>query len=192
MKTRFSDYAMGAGLATDLVITSPAVSRTGDLLADPSALAEFLAEHGLRPSALENGGGPTARDLNDVRALRQAVRRMLEAATEESVVDAATALGARAGTGPTLCRDAEGQWQWCVTTSPYATLADELAVVVGTGLLGVVRALGPERFRHCAANDCDGMFVDTSKAGRRRYCMPGVCGNRRNVANYRARLRQRS
>ncbi|MFE5025688.1 CGNR zinc finger domain-containing protein [Streptomyces sp. NPDC056656] len=31
------------------------------------------------------------------------------------------------------------------------------------------------------------MFVDTSKAGRRRYCAPEVCGNRRNVANYRAR-----
>ncbi|MGW6399398.1 CGNR zinc finger domain-containing protein [Streptomyces sp. NPDC055134] len=31
------------------------------------------------------------------------------------------------------------------------------------------------------------MFVDTSKAGRRRYCTPEVCGNRRNVANYRAR-----
>ena len=69
-------------------------------------------------------------------------------------------------------------------------LADELAAVVGTGLLGVVRTLSRERFRHCTADDCDGMFVDVSKAGRRRYCTPGVCGNRRNVANHRARVRE--
>jgi predicted RNA-binding Zn ribbon-like protein len=33
------------------------------------------------------------------------------------------------------------------------------------------------------------MFVDTSRAGRRRYCVPEVCGNRVNVANHRARRR---
>jgi predicted RNA-binding Zn ribbon-like protein len=33
------------------------------------------------------------------------------------------------------------------------------------------------------------MFVDTSRAGRRRYCVPEVCGNRINVAAHRARRR---
>ncbi|WP_406110793.1 CGNR zinc finger domain-containing protein [Streptomyces sp. NBC_01003] len=58
---------------------------------------------------------------------------------------------------------------------------------MGTGLLGVVRTLSRERFRHRAAAGSDGMFVDTSKAGPRRYCTAEVCGNRRNMANYRAR-----
>ncbi|WP_244223342.1 CGNR zinc finger domain-containing protein [Amycolatopsis circi] len=43
----------------------------------------------------------------------------------------------------------------------------------------------------CAAPDCDGVFVDTSRAGS-RYCMPDLCGNRVSVANHRARSRERS
>lgn len=190
MQIHFSDYATGARLATDLVITSPAVSRVGDLLDGPPALAEFLAEHDLDPRALADGGSPSTADLDEVHALRREVRLVLETAAEDDVVEAAAALAARAATRPSLRRDADGLWQWCLTTSSGTSLADELAVVVGTGLLGVVRTLSHDRIRHCAADDCDGMFVDTSKAGRRRYCMPGVCGNRRNVASYRARLRQ--
>lgn len=34
------------------------------------------------------------------------------------------------------------------------------------------------------------MFVDTSRAGPRRYCTPDPCGNRLNVANHRARRRE--
>jgi predicted RNA-binding Zn ribbon-like protein len=193
MKTYFSDYATGARLATDLVITSAAVSRTGDLLTGPPALANFLAERDLHPSALADGGSPSNADLDEVRALRREIRLVLETVAEADVAEAAAALVARAATRPSLCRDADGRWQWCIiTASPDASLADELAVVVGTGLLGVVRNLSHDRIRHCAADDCDGMFVDTSKAGRRRYCMPGVCGNRRNVASYRARLRQKN
>ncbi|MEK8171675.1 CGNR zinc finger domain-containing protein [Streptomyces sp. M19] len=70
-------------------------------------------------------------------------------------------------------------------------LADELAVLTGTGLLGALRTLGHTRFRPCASPVCDGVFVDTSRAGRRRYCMPDLCGNRINVAKHRAR-RQRA
>ncbi|MGW1681460.1 CGNR zinc finger domain-containing protein [Saccharopolyspora sp. NPDC002376] len=29
--------------------------------------------------------------------------------------------------------------------------------------------MGHNRFRHCASPHCEGAFVDTSKAGRRRY-----------------------
>ncbi|MFI0465948.1 CGNR zinc finger domain-containing protein [Saccharopolyspora sp. 5N102] len=58
---------------------------------------------------------------------------------------------------------------------------------MGTGLLGALRALGHDRFRDCASPGCNGVFVDTSRAGRRRYCMPELCGNRLNVANHRAR-----
>ncbi|RFC78089.1 CGNR zinc finger domain-containing protein [Streptomyces sp. AcE210] len=187
MKTLFSDYVTGAGLATDLVNTSPAVRAAGEVLTDASALMEFLTEHGLQPHALAHGTRPTATDVDDMRTLRQEVRTILEATGEEDIVDAATALVARAAIGPSLHRDPEGQWQWYVATSPEASLVDELAVVMGTGLLGVVRTLSRERFRHCSADGCEGMFVDTSKAGRRRYCMPEVCGNRRNVAKYRAR-----
>lgn len=195
MKVQFSDYSLGAGVATDLVNTAPEVRiSTGEVLTDADALARFLDEHGLRPDAVttgdaaEQGGGrPTDEDVAQVHALRREIRAVLELGTEEEVVEAANALVGRAASGPVLRRDDDGRWQWCLTTVPGAALAAELAVLTGAGLLGVVRTLSLDRFRHCASSVCDGMFVDTSKAGRRRYCMPGLCGNRLNVAAHRAR-----
>lgn len=188
MKIAFTDYALGARVATDLVNTSAAVRRTtGDALADPAALERFLAEHDVHPEALANGRRPTDGDLDEVHALRREVRGILEAATEDRVVDGASALVTGAGIAPALSRDADDRWQWHVATAPRASVSDELAVVIGMGLLGVVRTLGHDRLRHCASAVCDGMFVDTSRAGRRRYCMPKLCGNRINVANHRAR-----
>ncbi|UKY53513.1 CGNR zinc finger domain-containing protein [Streptomyces inhibens] len=188
MKIDFSDYTLGAGLATDLVNTSPLVRRsTGEVLVDPAALQRFLAEYGIRPDALVQGRRPTDGDLEQVHALRQEIRGILEATSEDDAVDGATALVMRAGRGPALYRDAKDRWQWYIGTAPHAPLADELAVLMGAGLLGALRTLSHDRFRHCSSPVCDGMFVDTSRAGRRRYCMPDVCGNRLNVANYRAR-----
>ncbi|MDJ1131700.1 CGNR zinc finger domain-containing protein [Streptomyces iconiensis] len=65
--------------------------------------------------------------------------------------------------------------------------AGQFAALTATGLLGTLRTLGPTRFRPCASPDCEGAFIDTSRAGRRRYCTPDLCGNRLNVANHRAR-----
>lgn len=189
MKSIFTDYVVGAGLATDLVNTSAEVRSVGEMLPDPAALAGFLADHDVRPEALAAGAPPTAGDLAGVHALRSRIRAVLAAGTEDAAVDGANALVARAGVGPCLRRDGSGAWQWSVATAPGASLADEMGVLTGAGLLGALRVLGHDRFRHCASPVCDGMFVDTSRAGRRRYCMPDVCGNRLNVANHRARRR---
>lgn len=185
MKVPFSDYTLGAGVATDLVNTSALVRRsTGEMLVNPAALARFLSGLGLETLRHTE---PTAGDLDQVLELRNGVRCLLEADTVDDVVTGANALVGQAATGPVLERDDTGRWQWYVTTASDASLAAELAVVIGLGLLGVLRTLKHDRIRHCASPVCDGMFIDTSKAGRRRYCMPDVCGNRINVANYRAR-----
>ena len=51
-------------------------------------------------------------------------------------------------------------------------------------------ALG--RLRICAAEDCEDVLIDLSKNSSKRYCDTGNCGNRTNVAAYRARKRQQS
>jgi predicted RNA-binding Zn ribbon-like protein len=188
LKVNFSDYAWGAGVATELVNTSALVRRsTGEMLVDATALGHFLAEHDIPLDAHVPDGRPTAADLEQVLALRQEVRDLLESTSEDHVADGANALVGRAAMRPVLERDADGAWQWYVVTGPGVSLADELAALIGTGMLGVLRVLGSQRIRHCASPTCEGMFVDTSKAGRRRYCMPDLCGNRLNVAKHRAR-----
>jgi predicted RNA-binding Zn ribbon-like protein len=176
------DYRVGAAVATDLVNTAPEVMvSTGDLIPDAAALARFLADRDLHPAA----GGPTAADVAAVHALRRTLRGLLE---EPDAARAAALTTAAGGIG--LHHDDEGRLQWQVRSRPDASLAEELALLTGTALLSALRILGPDRFRHCAAPTCDGMFVDTSRAGRRRYCVPEVCGNRVNVAAHRARRRR--
>ncbi|WP_203434032.1 CGNR zinc finger domain-containing protein [Jiangella asiatica] len=172
-------------MATDLVNTSPIVRAAGDAVADAAALDAFLTAHDIQRDT--NGT-----ELAQIHALRDEVRAVLETETQADAVAGANALVEKAARGPLLRQDGNGQWHWLVATAPEAPLADELAVLMGTGLLGTLRSLGFARFRPCASPVCAGVFVDTSKAGRRRYCMPDVCGNRVNVANHRARKRQES
>lgn len=190
MDVSITGYAVGAAVATDLVNTSPAVrTATGEALPDPDALAEFLAGHGVRLDALADGRAPGEDELRQVHLLRREVRGVLETETEEQAVAGASLLAGFAGQAPVLRREAGGGWQWHVPTAPGAPLVAELAALIGIGLLGAVRALGHDRFRACAAPGCRGVFVDTSRAGRRTYCMPDLCGNRVNVAGHRARRR---
>jgi predicted RNA-binding Zn ribbon-like protein len=181
-----ADYSVGAAVATDLVNTSPTVRAAGEGLQDTDALAAFLAGHDL----LTDGRRPLDDDLDQVRYLRREVRAVLETATEEHAVAGAMVLAGRAGLTPGLRRAPGGRLEWYVPTAPGAPLAGELAALIGIGLLGVVRALGHERFCACLSPGCRGLFVDTSRAGRRRYCTPDLCGNRVNVANHRARRRE--
>ncbi|MFD7668374.1 CGNR zinc finger domain-containing protein [Streptomyces sp. NPDC059788] len=188
MKFLFSDYALGAAVATDLVNTSAQVRRsTGETLRDPEGLGRFLDEHGIPADAAGCVRRPTEEDLKQVLALRRELRELLESGSEEEFADGANALLRREAVEPSLERDPDGRWQWYAGTGQRASLSGELAALIGIGLLGVLRTLSHDRVRHCASPACDGMFVDTSKAGRRRYCMPAVCGNRLNVAAHRAR-----
>lgn len=189
MRISIADYAVGAAVAGDLANTSPTVQATaGDALPTPEALTRFLAGHGLRLDALADRP-PTGDDVREVHLLRREARGVVETETEEQAVAGAAVLAGRAGLSPVLDRDAGGRWQWYVPTAPGASPAEELAALIGVGLLGAVRALGHGRFRACVAPGCRGVFVDVSRGGRRIYCMPDLCGNRLNVANHRARQR---
>jgi predicted RNA-binding Zn ribbon-like protein len=43
------------------------------------------------------------------------------------------------------------------------------------------------RVRECDGENCGWLFLDTSKAGRRRWCSMDICGNRAKVARHRQR-----
>jgi predicted RNA-binding Zn ribbon-like protein len=68
------------------------------------------------------------------------------------------------------------------------------AATVAAMLAGVARDAvdllgGPlaDRIRECDAPDCALLFVDTSRAGRRRWCSMATCGARAKMTAYRAR-----
>jgi predicted RNA-binding Zn ribbon-like protein len=43
------------------------------------------------------------------------------------------------------------------------------------------------RVRACAGKGCSLFFLDTSRAGRRRWCAMAACGNKEKVGAFRQR-----
>jgi predicted RNA-binding Zn ribbon-like protein len=53
--------------------------------------------------------------------------------------------------------------------------------------VGLLETLPIERLRMCAGTQCGWLFLDTSKAGSRRWCDTATCGN---AAKTRARAQR--
>jgi predicted RNA-binding Zn ribbon-like protein len=74
--------------------------------------------------------------------------------------------------------------RWDGTATPEAVLWP--VVESATALMLSPRV---ERVRECDGHDCGWLFLDTSKAGRRRWCSMEICGNRAKSQRYRSRAR---
>lgn len=200
MQVALDDYAWAARVATELVNTTAEVWRGDDRLPDTAALVAFADLHGGRSAHPGTGAALAglarragAAELHAVRELRGPVRELIDRPGRDRLITGATALTG-SGRGAALAGDPArpGRAGWAVGLREGAGIAEALSLVCGIGILGTVRALGEERFRPCGAPTCRGAFIDTTRPGRRRYCMPGLCGNRVNVANHRARTVRRS
>jgi predicted RNA-binding Zn ribbon-like protein len=124
-------------------------------------------------------------ELQAVRVLRHELRRLWTAADAEVVVRGVNALLADAHALPQLVR--HDHWDWHLhATTPDRPLATRMAVEAAMALVDVVRSGELGRLRVCEADDCRNVHVDLARNRSRRYCEAG-CGNRVNVAAYRAR-----
>lgn len=163
--------------AADLVNTA---ARGRELLPDPAALSAFLADEGW--TGRRTG---SARELAAVRRLRRLLRRFWEVGGDEAV-ELVNQLLRDGHALPQLVR--HGGWDWHLhATRSDAPLATRMAVEAAMAMVDVVRSQEQVRLRVCAAPDCDAVLVDLSKNRSKRYCDVANCGNRANVAAYRAR-----
>lgn len=67
--------------------------------------------------------------------------------------------------------------------SGFDSLVDRIALSIEDAFAVATR----ESLRECEGGDCDWLFFDRSRAGRRRWCHSGQCGNAERVRNFRAR-----
>lgn len=67
---------------------------------------------------------------------------------------------------------------------------DLIASIAAYRLVENVLSLPVERLRLCAGPDCAWLFIDRSKAGRRRWCDMSVCGNKAKSRRFNARERK--
>lgn len=126
----------------------------------------------------------TAAELKDVHALRPRLREAW-VADELALVDLVNRL-LREGQALPQVVDHDG-FGWHIHATPQeAPLATRMQVEAAMALIDVLRLGERDRLRTCAREDCDDVFVDLSRNRSKRFCDVS-CGNRENVAAYRAR-----
>ncbi len=150
-------------------------------IGEPEEFRAMLAAHNV--SAI---GKLTPKVMAEVQALLPRLRCIFETEDPQEAAGVINALLREAGALPQITNHDGEQWHLHYTPSD-APLALRLAAEAAMGLAIVMSNDGLERLKRCAADDCDDVFVDMSRNRSRRYCDPSVCGNRANVAAFRAR-----
>ncbi|WP_327287782.1 CGNR zinc finger domain-containing protein [Streptomyces sp. NBC_01198] len=147
-----------------------------DRLDDQQAAAEILQSY-----RLPDAGELTAERLDRVRALRADLMAAVEAADADRARRRWEALSAHVS-GITFRLD-------------FADGTPALSQVTGDPLLGgIVAAVADilrdgtwQRVRVCANDGCRAVFYDTTRSRTQRWHSYELCGNRANVAAFRAR-----
>ena len=162
------------------------VGRDGDTLVTLADLDDLLTRYPYSGVIRR-----TPDELESVRDLRQRLRRFWTVADRDEAAALVNEILAEADARPYLARHDEWDWHLHVTR-PDAPLTDRIAADAAMAFLDLIRADALGRLRVCAADDCEDVLIDLSKNSSKRYCDTGNCGNRTNVAAYRARKRRQS
>lgn len=176
----FGDYTDGAVFAADLVNTLG--SPSGREYLDADKLRNLLSRAGLNDQVPID-----ERVLAEVRRVRQRIREVFFAETEEDTVRLINALLADHGAIPHLTNHDGRPWHLHFA-APDAPVADRVASAAALGLAQAIHDSGRARLGVCSASPCGDVFIDTSRNRSRRYCHES-CASRANVAAFRARQR---
>jgi predicted RNA-binding Zn ribbon-like protein len=150
----------------------------------PHDLVRWLREAGVEPAPR----AASDHDLREARELREAIYglvhdRIAGRALARRHVATVNALAARPDPVPRL-----------TAAGKVGHRADEPAAAalsrIARDAIEVLAGSSAARVRECAAPDCAFLFVDTSRAGRRRWCAMDRCGNREHVRTHRRRRRR--
>jgi predicted RNA-binding Zn ribbon-like protein len=151
----------------------------GDELATVAALDSFVQKWGWTGWRAGDVG-----ELDQVRALRPRLRELWQL-DEDTLVERINAMLRDARALPQLVEH-DGFHYHLHATPSDAPLADRMLVEAAMAFVDVVRQQERHRLRVCEADDCADVLVDLSRNRSRRYCSTS-CGNRMNVAAFRAR-----
>ncbi|EIE99567.1 CGNR zinc finger domain-containing protein [Saccharomonospora glauca] len=167
--------------------TATLVDRSGEAverLATPSSLATWfeLNGFGTPPRELTEG------DLLRARELREVIHRIGTATATGGELDPADVerLNEFSVGGAGHLTLEHGRATWCL---PPRRWVDSLFGVIADDAVRVLGGQSRTRVRVCARPECHGLFVDTSRAGTRRWCSMNYCGNRQKKQNLRASAR---
>lgn len=176
----FSHYSdRPVELAVELVNT---VQSDGDRIATKEDLETFLNRY----EDLWDGVAkpPRAKDLTAIHALRSSLREVIETDDETRASTIVNSILSEHGAVPRVSTHSGHPH---LHFEPVGTsMASWLGAITAMGLATVIIEHGVERFGSCDANNCEDVYVDTSRNRSRRHCS-STCSTREAVAAYRAR-----
>ena len=138
------------------------------------------------------GKAPSSREFDAALALRESLYRLFNAQTEGKAaplrdLEALNQALAEAPSRTTLRRGRDG-YSWDVDARSGTALALLAPVLWSAADL----LAGPrlDRVRRCANPECGWLFLDDSRAGKRRWCSMLSCGNRAKARRHYHRSRE--
>ena len=166
--------------AAALINTAPTAFRSGgEGLSTTAELHRLL-------DANRYGGSREHSEVErrNVVATRDALRR-LWTLERDDLARAINIILREVSALPQLTRHDE--FDWHIHATPLdSPLAERIRAEVALALVDIIRAGATDRLRVCEAPDCDGVLIDLSRNGSKRFCSVR-CGNRMNMIAYRER-----
>jgi predicted RNA-binding Zn ribbon-like protein len=161
-----------------------------------ATLVRLLPERNLRAltKKLHSESATAARALTRAKELREELFALVSAIAAGNTPPKSALAALRehwlAGTDAHELRFENGQ----VLADIRADAADFdlIAAMVAYRMVEHVLAQPADRLRMCGGTNCAWVFIDSSKAGRRRWCDMAVCGNVAKAQRFYARARRRS
>ena len=174
------DTECSLDFAVALANTVAGATKSGvDELSTPVETVTFM-----RDNQFSGRIDGTGREVADVRETRERLRTIWRMERDEAV-EAINVMLREAKALPQLSRHDDFDWH-LHATDPEAPLAERIRVEVALALVDVIRSDQTSRLRQCAADDCDGVLIDLSRNGSKRFCSVR-CGNRMNMIAFRGR-----
>lgn len=165
--------------AVALVDTHPAATRSGQDDLDQAALT------GLFEAFTYTGRfDRDERELAEVRETRDLIKRVWTMPKVDAV-QAVNAMFRDARALPFLTKHDHYDWH-LHATEPDAPLAQRMRGEFAIAFADVIRSGATDRLRECEADDCQGLVLDLSRNGSKRFCSVR-CGNRMNQLAFRER-----
>lgn len=188
---------VGGALCLDFANTAAKreTERPMERLTEPAALSAFAVEAGVCGAAdgerLAVAIGHDPDGIFGFRILREAIYRTLHRISRRQPPGADDLRHIEDAYRATLSagrlRLVEGRPDWQIPVDTKGGLFFAGAVL--TSLFDVLSTADLKRLRICPRPDCGFVFLDISKAGRRRWCEMEVCGNRAKAERFARRRR---
>ncbi|MES9539835.1 CGNR zinc finger domain-containing protein [Spirillospora sp. NPDC049024] len=168
------------GVAAAAALVNAVTSAGGD--DSPGALRRILRENEFFWQEFEDA------DAGDFRRWGRVLRPFFEARSLEEAMALLNGLMLEIPMHPHLS-DHEPHGLHMHYAPPSSRLVERFRATTLMNLAELIVEHGLGRTGVCAADGCDRVYADTSRAGRRRFCSE-ACANRTNVAAFRARRRE--